>query len=354
MSYMSLLQQRDLDTVPVLVMEGSDDVVGCCAGLQDYWLGAVCTAWGTIAAAQIGGHKSSRSTVSQSEETSSRKATRAFSFGKFGSIVDVLLVAVANEACLGDVRRKRAILDYCDAFAAKSKKPELSIIDTISMCFAEAQGTFVAPNCGLFGSSHHFTAISHTVALISTRMSDQFQQEPGHNALYDASHIPHYGEGKTGIRSGPRPLASSLVHHRGISAKIQAEVQEVRLYDVAYHTYLSSHDFWGMKAIRPRRVFIACPFEGAPDMAKEKKAGWHDTLGEPTLRIDIHPKDRKEFEEGSAPEGSIKKLGVELLCWWTPDRTFQERGWAWIERCPSQVALSHECAEGVGSSLNPV
>lgn len=51
MSYMSLLQQRDLDTVPVLVMEGSDDVVGCCAGLQDYWPGAVCTAWGTIAAA---------------------------------------------------------------------------------------------------------------------------------------------------------------------------------------------------------------------------------------------------------------------------------------------------------------
>lgn len=78
-------------------------------------------------------------------------------------------------------------LDYCDALAAKSKKPELSIIDTISMCFAEAQGTFAAPNCGLFGSSHHFIAISHTVALISTRMSDQFQQEAGHNASYDAS-----------------------------------------------------------------------------------------------------------------------------------------------------------------------
>jgi hypothetical protein len=128
---------------------------------------------------------------------------------------------------------------------------------------------------------------------------------------------PHYGEGKTHIRAGqhnPAPMGSSLVHHRGMSPKIQAEVQEVSLYDVSRHTYLTGHDFFGMKPLRPRRVFIACPLGEYPGMVIKKKVpGWHDTLEELTVRIDARPEERKELEEESVPERSIMKLGGGVL-----------------------------------------
>jgi hypothetical protein len=124
---------------------------------------------------------------------------------------------------------------------------------------------------------------------------------------------PHYGEGKIGIRVKATIMGSSLVHHRGMTPKIQAEVQEVSLYDVGRHAYLTGHDFWGMKAIRPRRVFIACPLGEYQRMVKKKSSGWHDTLEELTLRIDARPEDRKELEEESSPERSITKLGGGVL-----------------------------------------
>jgi hypothetical protein len=38
---------------------------------------------------------------------------------------------------------------------------------------------------------------------------------------------PHYGQGQVCIRSGPSVFATSTVYHRGMSAKIQAEIQQV-------------------------------------------------------------------------------------------------------------------------------
>lgn len=96
-----------------------------------------------------------------------------------------------------------------------------------------------------------------------------------------------------------------------MSAKIQAEIQQVKLYDVGRQTYLLRQ---GMKALRPRRVFIAYPMKDyTRGQIKQKKIGWHDTLKELTLRIDVHPKDRKVFKKEPPPENSITKRGGDVL-----------------------------------------
>jgi hypothetical protein len=88
----------------------------------------------------------------------------------------------------------------------------------------------------------------------------------------------------------------------------------VSLYDVGRHAYLTGHEFCGMKSVRPRQVFIACPLGEYPGVViKKKVSGWHDTLEEPTLRIDAHPEDRKELGKEAVPESSITKLGCGVL-----------------------------------------
>jgi len=87
----------------------------------------------------------------------------------------------------------------------------------------------------------------------------------------------------------------------------------MNLYDVGRQAYLTGNDFWGMKAIRPRRVFIACPLGEYSRTVKKKGSAWHDTLEELRLRIDARPEDRKGLEKESAPERSITKLGGGVL-----------------------------------------
>jgi len=102
-----------------------------------------------------------------------------------------------------------------------------------------------------------------------------------------------------------------------MSVKVKAQIQQVQLYDVSRLAYLVGHDFWGIKALRPRRVFIACTFEDYWGVGEKKKRrekfGWHDALEHLTLRIDANPKDRENLQAESPPEPSITKFNGGVL-----------------------------------------
>lgn len=99
-----------------------------------------------------------------------------------------------------------------------------------------------------------------------------------------------------------------------MSTKIQSEVQQVNLYDVGRQAYLIGHDFWGIKALRPRRVFIACPLHDQDGIFwKKKDFGRHERLEQLTLRIDARPSEWSQLEKEAAPERFIKKRGGETL-----------------------------------------
>jgi len=115
------------------------------------------------------------------------------------------------------------------------------------------------------------------------------------------------------MKSGRSVQASSLTHRRGMSSKIQAQIRQVSLYDVSRHAYLLGHTFWGIKAFRPRRVFIACIFGDYWKVKGKKKPGWHDALENLTLRIDTDPKDREKLQAELPPEQSITKRNGGVL-----------------------------------------
>jgi hypothetical protein len=75
-------------------------------------------------------------------------------------------------------------------------------------------------------------------------------------------------------------------------------------------------EFWGMKALRPRRVFIACPVDGCkgvfPSVKIKRAPCWHNTLEELTLRLEVYPQDRDLLHKECLPD-SIKTVGGRLL-----------------------------------------
>lgn len=125
---------------------------------------------------------------------------------------------------------------------------------------------------------------------------------------------PYYGIGKYYIVLRPViTVARTLVNYRTMSPKIQHEIQEVNLYDIGWSNYLTGNNFWNLNGIRPRKVFMNCPFDDYGGWPMKGVKGWHAQLEVLTLRIDVRPKDKAKLENELLLEKTIKKVGGGIL-----------------------------------------
>lgn len=97
-----------------------------------------------------------------------------------------------------------------------------------------------------------------------------------------------------------------------MSGKIQAEIQKVSLYVLDTCAYLHGHDLYGMKMMRPRKVFVAFPLVSYLKIGGRRprySVGWHASLEELTVRFDVESEDKEKLKTKGIVKREIIKEG---------------------------------------------